>query len=186
MNNADVVKEFSGRKRFEVGDEFVLPDVDQVYEVTAVRPFTKNGKLMLYLDLAAICAVHGCDEMLEIAIDVYPWRRALYLTRTCPEHRGRFRSPVRDAWSGSHRVSPLKGKARGPHKPHVGRIQRRVLEAYWAWELIVEVPTREQVVETVVQEMEPPSVGRDTRRFRAERAYDLLEKNDMLSCAVDA
>ncbi len=181
MNNKDVVTQFLAQGRYEVGDTFTLPDIDQVFEVVTVRPFTREGKFFLFLDLASICAVEGCDELLVFPVEANRWKKAYYVTRTCTEHRGCFRSPVKGAWGSTGRSSPLKGKKRGAHKPHVGRVQRQVLDALEALSLVYEKPSRDQVVELVARYMDAPTVGRDTRRFRAERAYDLLVKSGFLS-----
>lgn len=182
MTNADVIEQFLDRKdHFTVGETFTLPDVDQVYEVVTVRPFTKEGKFFLFVDLAAICAVEGCDELVMLSMDVFRWRKSRYVGRCCPEHRYQFHTPMKGAWKTSEELQEPVVRRRRRKVKRVGSLQRLVLDTFEGLMLVDGRPKRSSVIEMVVASMDPPTVGRDTRKQRTERAYDLLVKSGFLS-----
>ena len=91
-SNADAVVEFLEQhreRRYVVGDYVVLPDIGQRYDVVAVRPFRRDGRLFMFLDLEAVCAVEGCGSVFRTDMEVNRWRKGRKLRRCCPEHQWR-------------------------------------------------------------------------------------------------
>ena len=100
-SNADEVKAFiedHKAGRWDVGDRFVLPDIEQPYTVVAVRPFRHRGKFKLFVDLEAPCAVENCEEYLIVTKEVHQWMASPYLPRCCADHKFGFSTPMQNAW----------------------------------------------------------------------------------------
>lgn len=180
-SNADEVKAFIDAHkggRWEVGDRFVLPDVEQAYEVIAVRPFRRRGKFKLFVDLEAACAVDGCSEYLLTTKEVHQWMKSPHLTRCCCDHRYGFTTPMRDAWKTQEEIAsrPMKAaEVKSEPKPKFGVNEQAVLEAMHAMSLVGDRIGVEYVVSHAI-DLLPRAGGnqRDTRRQRVVRAIASL------------
>lgn len=175
--NADEVKAFiEDHKggRWLAGDRFVLPDIDQAYEVLVVRPFKHRGKFKLFVDLEAMCAVEDCEEYFITTKEVHQWMSSPHLVRCCPSHRGRFATSMRDAWKTSEEIAqraPKPPKVKPKPVLRVGVNEQAVLEAMHTMSLVGDRIGVEHVISHAIDLLPHPEDGqRDTRRQRVVRA----------------
>ena len=185
-NNADEVmafiKDHKGQQ-WQVGDRLVLPDIEQPYSVVQVRPFKTGKKFYLYVDLESACAVGGCGEPFIVSKEVHEWMASPYLTRCCPDHRGAFQTPMKDAWLTPDRRAKRDAKAaeRAVRKAakvpveRLGRVEQIVLDAAEALTLVREDVGLEDVVAFAAMLMPKPD-GRDVRKQVCMRAAKSLAK----------
>lgn len=206
--NADAVEAFFEAhrgERWKAGDRLVLPDIGQVYEVLDVRVFRPQGKVDLWLDLEAECAVRGCGNRFVLAMRVRQWRQQLYLTRCCDEHRRQWHTPMAGAWSrGADLARQAERKAEVARKVAAfeaaeaerlagererlgiaieaqGSSERAVLDAFMDLGLVYEAVPPEALLRAAVDNLEAPTGGkRDTRRQSAVRALNSLMKRGVL------
>jgi hypothetical protein len=117
--NGDAVEDFiaSRKGRWDVGDKFVLPDIEQAYTVIAVRPFMHRGKFRLFVDLEAECAVEGCGAYLMTTKEVHQWRASRYLVRCCESHTKQFSTPMENAWKTQAEIAEARARVSGAEKP---------------------------------------------------------------------
>lgn len=169
-SNADAVVDFIDRtERYQVGDSFVLPDIGQRYEVGAVRPFKRDGKFYLFLDLFAECAVEGCSNRVHSPVEVNRWRQGRYLMRCCPEHRYQFQSPMPGAWKTLEERLVVRKPVQ---RRKVGVVQRVVLSVLQDYQLVGEKISYETLIRASVDRL-PKAGKRDVRRQVVRRAYDI-------------
>jgi len=164
--------------RWLVGDRLVLPDIEQAYEVIAVRPFRHRGKFKLFLDFEAQCAVNGCGEYFVTTKEVHQWMASPHLVRCCPEHRYGFATPMADAWKTSEHVAqraPREPKAKPKPALRIGVNEQAVLEAVDVLSLVGDRIDVGQMVSHAIDLLPPAEAGkRDTRRQRIVRALTSL------------
>jgi hypothetical protein len=179
--NADEVKAFiedHKAGRWMVGDRFVLPDIEQAYEVLKVRPFKHRGKFKLFVDLEARCAVDDCEEYLVTTKEVHQWMASPYLVRCCPSHRGCFGTTMRDAWKTQEQIAqrPVKAaKVKAKPAPRTGPNEQAVLEAMQAMALVADQIGVEHVISHAIDLLPAAPAGqRDTRRQRIVRGLTSL------------
>lgn len=190
--NADEVEAFiedhKGGK-WLVGDRCVLPDIEQAYEVVAVRPFKHRGKFKLYVDLEAACAVDGCPEYFIVTKEVHQWMSSPHLTRCCEGHRFGFNTPMEHAWKTQAQIAelvPKKRKVKKAKGPRVGPNERAVLEAMHAMSLVGDKVGVEYVVAHAVDLLPRAENGkRDTRRQRITRAIASLAETQRITLRGD-
>lgn len=186
--NADEVEAFLNEHRdtrYEVGDNFTLPDIDQQYAVIAVRMFKHGKRFRLYVDLSAECAVAGCSELLVCSKEVHEWRASPWLPRSCEDHRRQFSTPMPHAWKTSDKVEELLAakaaklpKARKPRP--VGSVQAVLLGVLEDMAVVSDQPAVELVLASASRCL-PAAVGaRDTRRQRLVRALDDLASRGLV------
>ena len=172
MTNADEVKAFiEDHKggRWTVGDRCVLPDIEQAYEVVAVRPFQRRGKFHLFVDLEAVCAV--CEEYFITTKEVHQWMASPHLTRCCPAHRYGFTTSMANAWKTQEQIAALPVKVEKVKQPHVGANEGAVLDAVGEMALVADVAALSDVVARAVGKLPAGKGGkRDTRRQSVVRA----------------
>lgn len=186
-SNADEVDAFIGAhkdRQWVVGDRFVLPDIEQAYEVIAVRPFKRRGVFRLFVDLEARCAIETCEEYFITAKEVHQWMTSLHVTRCCPAHRFAFSTPMRDAWMTQERreARPVRsGRVEGPKR--VGRIESAVLEAVAALSLVEDSASVASVIGCAIARLEAGE-GRDTRRQVVVRAVHRMVRRGALVVAA--
>lgn len=191
-SNADEVKAFiEAHKggRWSVGDRFVLPDIEQAYEVVAVRPFKHRGKFKLFVDLEAACAVDGCEEYLIATKEVHQWMSTPHLTRCCEAHRYQFSTPMVDAWKTQEQIAArpvTQPKVKAEPKPRLGPNERAVLEAMHAMSLVGDRVGVEYVVSHAIDLLPPAENGkRDTRKQRVTRAIASLAETRRITVRGD-
>jgi hypothetical protein len=179
--NADEVKAFiEDHKggRWVVGDRLVLPDIEQAYQVLAVRPFKHRGKFKLFVDLEALCAVEDCEEYFITTKEVHQWMGTPHLVRCCPDHRYGFATPMADAWKTSEEIAqrvPKEPKAKPTPVLRVGVNERAVLEAMQDLSVVGDRIGVEHVISHAIDLLPPAEAGqRDTRRQRVVRALTSL------------
>lgn len=199
LSNADVVHMFLEEHRgvrYSVGDAFVLPDIEQEYRVTSVRPFSHDGKVYLYLDLEAVCAVAGCDNKLQCSVDVALWRGKPTLRRCCPDHLYGFRSPVEGAWLtieqreqklGERDASAARKQqrdavlARRRAESSRGRNERAVLASKEDMEALGLWPVSDEaLVGLSIAKLPRGDCARDTRKQQVVRALAALRRRGEL------
>jgi hypothetical protein len=172
MTNADEVKAFIEEhkgERWTVGDRCVLPDIEQAYEVVAVRPFKRRGKFNLFVDLEAACAV--CEEYFITTKEVHQWMASPHLTRCGPAHRFGFTTPMANAWKTSDQIAALPVKVVKVKEPRAGANERAVLEAVGELGLVADVVPLSDLVRHAVGKLPAGNGGkRDTRRQSVVRA----------------
>ena len=187
--NADEVASFIEAHRggkWLVGDRFVLPDIEQVYEVVAVRPFKRRGKFLLFVDLEAACAVDGCENYLIVSKEVHQWMASPHLPRCCVEHKFKFSTPMDCAWKTQDQIAELKAKIAAPvvKTPRVGLNERAVLAAIEDLGLVSEAARLTELIEYAVGKLPPGKVGpRDTRRQSVVRALNGLVRQGRVRVA---
>lgn len=189
--NADEMADFLGRHpkgtRYEVGDFFDLPDIEQRYFVHAVRPFVSGKTSTVYLEFRSTCAVEGCGKEFLTTKTITELRKAPYMIRTCEDHRRRFKSPDPDAWKTSAELAlrakqKAEAKAKEEQKareavPRTGPNEQAVLTALEGLSLLQVTATVSQVADAAVGLLPPEVAGkRDTRRQRVMRALKTLRK----------
>lgn len=188
-SNADEVGAFiedHKAVRWTVGDKFCLPDIEQAYNVIAVRPFKHRGSFKLFVDLEAQCAVETCEEYFITTKEVHQWMASLHLTRCCEAHRFRFSTPVKGAWmteaqrlaKASKSVKAAKAKA----PPGVGRIESAVLRAAEDLAVVADSATVADLVKHAIGKLEA-GTGRDTRKQTVVRAVQSLVRSGGLRLA---
>lgn len=183
--NADEVKAFiEGHKagRWLVGDRFVLPDIEQAYEVVAVRPFKHRGKFKLFVDFDAQCAVEGCGEYFISTKEVHQWMSSPYLVRCCEAHRGGFSTPMRDAWKTQEQIAArpsAKPKAEPTGKHRMGRNEQVVLDALNDLGVVSDRVRVSDVVELAMGKLAKDG-KRDTRKQRIVRAVQSLAETQRI------
>lgn len=188
--NADEVEAFiedhKGGK-WLVGDRCVLPDIEQAYEVIAVRPFKHRGKFKLYVDLEAACAVDGCPEYFIVTKEVHQWMASPHLTRCCQEHRFGFATPMVNAWKTQAQIAelvPKRSKAKQVKEPRVGPNERAVLEAIEDLSLLADSARLTDLVEHAIGKLPPGALGkRDTRKQSVVRALNGLVQREQVRVA---
>ena len=172
MTNADEVKAFiEDHKggRWAVGDRFVLPDIEQAYEVVSVRPFKRRGKFHLFVDLEAVCAV--CEEYFITTKEVHQWMASPHLTRCCPAHRYGFTTSMAHAWKTQEQIAAMPVRVEKVKQPHVGANEGAVLDAVGEMGLVADVAALSDVVARAVGKLPAGKGGkRDTRRQSVVRA----------------
>lgn len=193
-SNADEVIDFIDRHRqqdYAVGDMLTLPDIDQTYEVQAVRPFRNHGTFYLFLDMDAQCAAEGCGEYFLVSVDVNRWRNSRYLTRCCPGHKGLFRTEMPGAWkTKAERDEMVALEARSTKRAEyrkqaladrqrMGVVERAVVEAKDDLAL-VKRSVRDTDLLAVAMVKLPRPEGRDTRKQRVVRAMRVLRERGLL------
>lgn len=192
-SNADEVDAFilsHKDRKWEEGERFILPDIDQEYEVVAVRAFKRHNSFRLFVDLEAQCAVEGCDEFLMTSKEVHQWRTSYYLPRCCTEHRGAFNTPMKNAWltyeqrekrAVKDAAKAAKRAAKRSKGPRVGRIEQAVLQAVAnAW-LVADRVSVEHVTEHAIGLLRPTAGKRDTRRQMVVRAVQALAEKGRIT-----
>lgn len=194
-SNADAVVEFLEQhreRRYVVGDYVVLPDIGQRYDVVAVRPFRRDGRLFMFLDLEAVCAVEGCGSVFRTDMEVNRWRKGRKLRRCCPEHQYQFRTSMRGAWQtieerDARELLRFKGGAARPTRrglkqlPKIGPVQRVLMSVLEDYEMVGTPPTLDALVEFCAERLPPPADGlRDTRRQRSLRAYRIAVERKLI------
>jgi len=172
--NADEVNAFiedhKGGK-WAVGDRCVLPDIEQAYEVIAVRPFKHRGKFRLFVDLEAACAVDDCGSYFIVTKEVHQWMASPHLTRCCPEHRFGFGTPMPNAWKTQEQIAQIPVKVKKVKQPRVGANERALLDAIEDLSLVYDsVPSSVLVVHAVEKLPRGASGKRDTRGQSVVRA----------------
>lgn len=184
--NADEVKAFiEAHKdgRWEVGDRLVLPDIEQAYEVVAVRPFKRRGKFLLFVDLEAACAVDGCENYLLASKEVHQWMSSPYLPRCCPDHKFQFSTPMDCAWKTQEQIAELKAKIAAPvvKTPRVGPNERAVLDAVDQLSVLSDAERLTVLVDYAIGLLPPGAPGkRDTRKQSVVRALNGLVQQGRL------
>ena len=188
-SNADEVGAFiedHKAVRWTVGDKFCLPDIEQAYNVVAVRPFKHRGKFNLFVDLEAQCAIETCEEYFLTTKEVHQWMTSLHLSRCCKDHRYRFSTPMRDAWmtEAQRLARPVKAvkAARGKALPRAGRIEAAVLVAAGELSLLADSATVADLVKHAIGKL-AAGTGRDTRRQKVVRAVQSLLRSGELHLA---
>jgi len=183
--NADEVKAFIEEHkggRWEVGDRFVLPDIEQSYTAVAVRPFKHRGKFKLFVDFEAQCAVEGCEEYLIVTKEVHQWMASPHVVRCCDEHRGGFRTGMADAWKTREQREAAAAKraakeAKGPTLPKLGRVEQTVADVLADFALVADRVAASDVIGKAAAALDRPAAGkRDTRRQVAARALVSLAR----------
>lgn len=178
-SNADEIVLFIDKHkegRYAVGETFTLPDIGQTYEIAEVRPFRREGKFYLFLDLFTTCAVDGCSEVVWSPVEVNRWRSNRYLTRCCPEHRWGFQTPMAGAWKTLEERLAVTGPR---ERNRIGPIQRLIFSVAEDYKLVSDDLRYETLVSLCVARLNPPKDGaRDTRKQVVERAYRIsIERN---------
>lgn len=188
-SNADEVGAFiedHKAVRWTVGDKFCLPDIEQAYNVIAVRPFKHRGSFKLFVDLEAQCALETCEEYFITTKEVHQWMSSPHLTRCCEAHRFRFSTPVKGAWmtEAQRLAMPVKAakavKAKAP--PRVGRVEGAVLRAADDLAVVADSATVADLVKHAIGKL-AAGVGRDTRRQMVVRAVQSLARSGGLRLA---
>jgi hypothetical protein len=188
-SNADEVQAFIEAhkdERWRVGDRFVLPDIDQAYEVVAVRPFKRRGKFLLFVDLEAACAIEGCGNYLLVSKEVHQWMSSPYLSRCCPEHRFQFNTPMQNAWKTQDQLVELKAKVAAPvvKAPRVGPNERAVFDAIEHLSLVSDTERLTALIEYAAGLLPPGDPGkRDTRKQSVVRALNGLVRQGRVQVA---
>lgn len=185
--NADEVKSFiDAHKELKwlEGDRCVLPDIEQAYEVVAVRAFKRRGKFMLFVDLEAACAVEGCGEYFISTKEVHQWMSSPHLVRCCPAHRFGFSTPMEHAWKTQEQIAgmvPKQGKVKRPKHPRIGPNEEAVLGVIGAMTLVAEAVSVDALTEQAIKRLPlgDPS-KRDTRRQSVVRAIKRLAQRGRL------
>lgn len=197
FSNADEVVGFieaHRERKYEVGDSLTLPDIEQTYWVVAARPFTRDGRFYLYLDLEAECAVEGCRNPVNCSVDVALWRNKRHLTRCCPSHRYQFSTPMPGAWmtleeregkldkiEEALRRRKYRERALRYSKAHSRRgcNERAVVEAHADLRLVGAAVPEALLVQAAIAKLERPK-GRDTRRQKVVRSIASLRRRGLL------
>ena len=189
--NADEVAAFIADHkggRWTVGDKFVLPDIEQAYEVIAVRPFKHRGKFKLYVDLEAACAVEGCGEYFIATKEVHQWMASPHVTRCCPEHRFGFNTPMEHAWKTQEQIAaivPKQPKRKKVKGPRIGPNERAVLDAMDDLSLIADAARLDDLVACAVGKLPPGDPAkRDTRKQSVVRAINGLVQRGRIEVAA--
>lgn len=187
-SNADEVKAFiEDHKdgRWAVGDRLVLPDIEQPYEVIAVRPFKHRGKFKLFVDLEAACAVDGCEDYLVTTKEVHQWMKSPHLTRCCENHRYGFSTPMEHAWKTQEEREQVQVKApvvKTPKPPRVGVIEQAVLDALDELGLLWDEAKVGAVIDCAIGKLPPAQNGkRDTRKQTVVRAIASLSETQRIT-----
>lgn len=187
-SNADEVKAFiEDHKdgRWAVGDRLVLPDIEQPYEVIAVRPFKHRGKFKLFVDLEAACAVDGCEDYLVTTKEVHQWMKSPHLTRCCENHRYGFSTPMEHAWKTQEEREQIEVKppvVKTPKPPRVGVIEQTVLNAMDELSLLWDEAHVGTVIECAISKLPPAQSGkRDTRKQTVVRAVASLAETQRIT-----
>lgn len=187
-SNADEVKAFiDGHKdgRWVVGDRFVLPDIEQSYEVIAVRPFKHRGKFRLFVDLEAMCAIDDCGEYFITTKEVHQWMASPHVTRCCQTHRYGFSTPMEHAWKTQEQRAQVEVKrpvVQAPKPPRVGVNEQAVLDALDDLSLLWDEIKIGAAIEYAIGKLPPAPEGkRDTRRQTVVRAVNSLHKDGRIA-----
>lgn len=187
-SNADAVKDFLDAHpqgvRYEEGDLFVLPDIEQTYTVVGVRFFRQSGGPRLYLDFRATCAVDGCGEEFLVTRSLNEMRSSPHMTRCCPDHRGLWKTPMRDAWRTQEELKLLADaeetrmairEERKRQAQRYGRWEQHVLSAARVYAALDDAVDFERIAMVAAgYEPERKVGGRDTRLQQARRALSGL------------
>lgn len=191
--NGDAIDGFLEREEGEyivAGDILVLPDVNQVVTVREVRFFkSQSGRPVLYFDLETVCAVPGCENLVQFSKTVFEWRKSPYIRRCCTEHLGQWRTPIEFAWMRSDERKARLGKRRPLHTPHPkGEAKRAPLggveaEVRAVLDLVEPVGV-EALIQAAAAGLPKPS-GRDTRRQVVARAVLSLQRRGLLKLGPD-
>ena len=188
-SNADEVKAFiedHKGKQWVVGDRLVLPDIEQAYEVIAIRPFKHRGKFKLFVDLEAACAVDGCSEYLVTTKEVHQWMASRYLTRCCDGHRHAFTTSMDYAWKTQEERLRMKATEPKETAPRTGINELAVLDAIDDLSLLSDRLRASDVVAHAVGKLPPSAEGvRDTRKQSAVRALQGLIKSGRVTTEGD-
>lgn len=195
VTNGDEVREFLTAHpygvRYAEGDTLVLPDIGQVYSVNSVRPFKSGGRVEIYLEFRAECAVEGCEAEFLTVKSVREMRTSPALVRTCPDHRGLWRTPMPHAWLSGYEAE-MKARAEdaarvarrargGGRAVKIGRHERAALDVAEGLSLVRDRVDVQELVARVVEASEAPrGGGRDTRRQVAVRAVQTLRGKGLL------
>ena len=185
-SNADEVGAFiedHKAVRWAVGDKFCLPDIEQAYNVIAVRPFKHRGKFKLFVDLEAQCALETCEEYFITTKEVHQWMSSPHMVRCCPDHRHGFGTTMRDAWKteAQRLARPVKAaKVKAPLG--VGRIEAAVLLAADELSLLADSATVADLVKHAIGKLVAGTM-RDTRRQKVVRAVQSLVRSGGLRLA---
>lgn len=191
-SNADEVKAFiedhKGGK-WNVGDRFVLPDIEQAYEVLAVRPFKHRGKFRLFVDLEAQCAVEDCENYLIVTKEVHQWMSSPHLPRCCLAHRYGFSTPMDMAWKTKDERDELVAKIAAQSArqavvktPRVGSNEQAVLDAADELSVLSDQVKVDVLIEHAIGKLPPAQPGkRDTRRQTVVRAVRSLSETQRIT-----
>jgi hypothetical protein len=189
--NADEVKGFLDEHprgvRFNVGDRFVLPDIEQAYVVHAVRPFKTKRGVEVYLEFASTCAVEDCGCEFLFTKSLSEMCKSPYVMRTCPEHRRAWKTPMEDAWKTSEERKAAEAARESKEQEalersglRMGSNERLVIDALEDLLLVDDAPTVSALLAHAVGKM-PYLVGkRDTRRQQVSRALANLGAKGVL------
>ncbi len=186
--NADEVLAFLAEHpkgtRFEEGELFTLPDIEQTYTIHAVRSFRRGQRTVIYLELMATCAVEDCENEFLCTKAVDELRKSQYLTRTCEEHRRAWSTPWKDAWSTSEEIRAREAAAETRRQEALeraavvryGTVEQAVLDAARELAVLRSVVGWRELRDHAAQRLVKPA-KRDTRWQQAQRAMNgLVEK----------
>jgi hypothetical protein len=162
--NAEAIAQFRKEhpRKIEEGAELLLPDIDQWFQVVGHMYWKKKGEKHTRVGLVwrSECAV--CSA--EYEFNTY--RKFDYLMRTCPEHRGKWRSP-RPA-KAVKVAKPKGGKRRGA-------LETQILRHRDDLSVLSDRIGLDLFVKAVVGLLKAPA-GRDTRRQSVVRSIQTLVK----------
>ena len=185
-SNADEVGAFiedHKAVRWAVGDKFCLPDIEQAYNVVAVRPFKHRGKFNLFVDLEAQCAVETCEEYFITTKEVHQWMSSPHMVRCCPDHRHGFGTPMQHAWkTKAQRLAKVAKPVKAKAPPSVGRVEAAVLRAADDLSVLADSAIVADLVKHAIGKLEV-GAGRDTRRQMVVRAVQSLVRSGGLRLA---
>lgn len=199
-SNADEVEYFLDNHKgfkFAVGDALTLPDIGQEYTVAAARPFRKEGRMYLYLDLVAECAVDGCHNTFGCTVDTGMWRNKPHLKRCCADHRYGFHTTMPGAWWLAARreeevraedLRRLRKAAAADRRRGRGRrgvVERAVMAALSDLKVVTDTPTDDQIVRLACPRLSVP-LKRDTRKQNVTRCLASLRRRGLLFAPTGA
>lgn len=187
--NADAVKDFLDAHpqgtRYEAGDLFVLPDIEQTFTVEGVRFFRQPKGARLYLDFRVRCAIEECEEEFLVTRSVQEMRSSPHMTRCCPEHRGMWKTVLPNAWRTQEELQVQRdAKAtreaiRAERGRTVGVVEDAVLKALRTQIEVCGNAPVEMLIHYAALLLPRPA-QRDTRRQRVQRAIQNLQRKGLL------
>lgn len=192
-SNADEVMAFIADHKdtkWQKGDCFSLPDIEQAYTVVDVRAFWHRNKSHLFVDMEAQCAVEDCEEYFLFSKEVHQWVKSRHVKRCCDKHRGQFATRMVDAWKTIEEREEIAAQRRRdrpppkPREPRVGPVEKQIrnllvgLDVVYGsqWEHALE-----PLLQRIVPLLPPPAPGkRDTRRQVAMRSLQGLSHKGVI------
>jgi hypothetical protein len=163
--NSRVIEQFrlEHPNRIEEGTTLLLPDIDQWFEVVGHMFWKRKGTEFTRVGLVwrSECAV--CSAV----YDFNTYRKFDYLTRTCPAHRGQWRSPK----------APKPAKAPKRKGKRRGALEAQILSYRDELSVLSDRIGEDLFVRAVAGLLKPPVKGmRDTRKQRVARSVGMLAK----------